>query len=120
MKLTNVGTVIASRVLTVAGRKTVTVLIGKPKKFRGGVDYYCAFQIVGIGDEIVRYSGGVDAVQALQLALMDIGTRLYTSDEAKAGTLSWNAGSTKGDLGFPVPNIIGNLLPESIRETYSR
>jgi hypothetical protein len=120
MKLTTVGAVVAKRALTVSKIKRATVLIGKPKKFRGGSDYYCPFQILGMGDERVRYSGGVDPVQALQLALVDIGTLLYTSHEAKAGTLSWDAGSVKGDFGFPVPNIIQDLLPDEIREKYSR
>jgi hypothetical protein len=120
MKLSSVGAVIATRVLVLSKRKKVTVMIGKPKKFRGGNDYYCPFQILGMDDEPVRYSGGVDPVQAIQLALMDIGTRLYSSKAAKAGRLSWNAGSAEGDLGFPVPDVIRDLLPEKIRERYSR
>lgn len=101
MKLTSVGTVVAVRKLRLAKGDKVTVVIGKPKKFRSESDYYCPYQIVGIGDEIVRYAGGVDPVQALQLALRQIGARLGASKEAKTGRLSWEAGSAKGDFGFP-------------------
>src|SRR5260221_3164938 len=102
MRLRSVGTVIAHRKLTLSRTQTVTVNIGKPKKFRGGHDYYCPYRITGIGQEKIKYAGGVDPVQALHLALMKIGTELYTSKEAKAGRLRWDGGSTKGDLGFPV------------------
>lgn len=112
MKLRSVGTVIATRVLVLSKRKKISVVIGKPRKFRNGMDYYCPLQITGMGDEQVKYSGGVDAVQALQLALEHIGTRLYSSEEARTGRLSWDGGSTKGDLGFPVPHVIRDLLPK--------
>jgi hypothetical protein len=111
MKLKTVGVVIAIRKLDLSSGKKVTVVIGKPRKFRTGIDYYCPYQIRGIGDGLVRYAGGIDPVQALQLTLMQIGAHLYASEEAKAGHLSWEAGSTKGDLGFPVPHIIRDLLP---------
>lgn len=102
MKLTSVGTVIAVRELDLLGGGKATVTIGKPEKFPDADDYYCPYQISGIKRSNVRYAGGVDAVQALELALKMIGADLYTSDEAKAGALSWK-GSDKGDLGFPQP-----------------
>jgi len=65
------GEVIASRRLFVADEKArtleVTVKLGKPKRFPGSADYYCPYQITGLGNERVRYAGGVDAVQALSL-----------------------------------------------------
>jgi len=101
MKLTKVGKIFATRELTLSGRAKVTVAIGKPRKFRGGIDYYCPFQITGMGDEKVRYTGGADAVQALQLALVLIGVQLQSSEEARAGKLSWDGGRRRGDFGFP-------------------
>jgi hypothetical protein len=102
MKLTTIGATVATRKLILSNEKTVTVKIGKPKKFGGGnASYYCPYQILGMGDELVKYAGGVDRVQALQLTLVQIGVRLSTSKEAKAGELSWEAGSEKGDFGFP-------------------
>ena len=108
MKLDSVGTVIAARELAIDGAKKVQVIIGKPEKFPDSSDYYCPYQITGIGNERIRYAGGVDAVQAFQLALNMIGADLYTSKEAKAGKLNWEAGE-KGDLGFPLPDSITDL-----------
>jgi hypothetical protein len=102
MQLSTVGTVIATRKLTLSNGKMATVKIGKPKRFRGGNDdYYCAYQIVGIGDKRIRYAGGVDTIQALRLALVQIGAYIGATREAKAGTVSWDAGSARGDFGFP-------------------
>lgn len=108
MKIT---TVIATRVLDLSDGRKVTITIGKPEKFPDAEDYYCPYQIVGIGSEHVRHAGGIDAVQALELALKMIGADLYTSQEAQAGVLSWNAGSKKGDLGVPVPDVLRDLPP---------
>jgi hypothetical protein len=109
MHLKNLGIQIATRMLDLDG-KQVTVVIGKPEKFPDGEDYYCPYQIVGTGDGQVRYAGGIDAVQALQLALQMIGVDLRTSQDARSGKLSWDAGS-RGDLGFPVPNSVRDPAP---------
>ncbi len=101
MNLQNVGTIIAIRQLDLADGRKVTITIGKPEPFPDDVNYYCPYQIIGIKRDKVRYAGGVDAVQALQLALKMIGADLETSDEARAGVLSWKGGSKKSDLGFP-------------------
>jgi hypothetical protein len=95
-----------------SGRK-ITVVIGKPEMFPDGVNFYCPYQVVGIGNERVRYAGGVDAVQALQLAMQMIGAELYTSPEAQSKQISWDGGGVAGDLGFPVPDGLQDLLPAS-------
>ncbi len=106
MRLVTIGTVIAKRVLTLSGGGKVTVELGKPRRFRGGPpDHYCPVRIRGLGDDYVSCAAGVDAVQALQLAFHHIGTMLYSSEEAKAGKLSWDAAPAKGDLGFPGFNV---------------
>jgi hypothetical protein len=51
---------------------------------------------------------GVDAVQALELALKMIGALIYTSDHHAAGNLMWEA-QGKG-YGFPVSRTIRDLL----------
>ncbi len=109
MQLKDIGVQIASRELDANGKKVV-VVIGRPEKFPDGEDYYCPYQIVGIGSERVKYAGGIDAVQALQLALKKIGTDLYTSQEAQAKQLLW-AGGEPGDFGFPVPDSLRDLAP---------
>jgi hypothetical protein len=103
MKLKSLEAIIAVRELDLEGGGHVTVLIGKPEKFPDSEDYYCPYQIVGIKRSSIRYAGGVDAVQALDLALKMIGADLYTADEAKSGALSWRGGSGEGDLGFIKP-----------------
>jgi hypothetical protein len=110
MKLLDVGTVVATRQLDLSVDKTVTVLVGKPEKFPDADDYYCPYQILGLGNERVRRAGGVDSIQALELALKMIGTDLYTSKESQSGELTWSGGK-KGDLGFPVPDVLRDLAP---------
>ena len=108
MKLENVGVMVATRELTLGGSEKVTVLIGKPQPFR----------MVAIGIVLIklwdrlrsgRYTGGVDEVQALVLALSMIGAELYCSEEYRAGRLKWDCGRD-GDLGFPVPENIRDVL----------
>jgi hypothetical protein len=111
MEQVKLGTVIATRKLTLAGVKTVTVRIGKPELFPDGLNWYCPYQVDGIGNGRVRRAGGIDAVQALQLALKMIGADLYTSAEARSGSLTWDAGKEQRDLGFPVPDAIKDLAP---------
>lgn len=53
-------------------------------------------------------AGGVDAVQALELALKIIGAQLYASDHHASGRLMWEAPG-KG-YGFPVPTSMRDLL----------
>lgn len=108
MELKNVGIPIAKRELELEGATKVTVTIGKPEKFPGNDDYYCPYQIAGLGDGKVRYAGGIDGVQALLLTLEMIGADLYTSAEAQHGKLTW---SDERALGFPVPDSIRDLLP---------
>jgi hypothetical protein len=98
----DIGEVIATRKLRIIGEKEqdVTILIGKPRRLPDSPDYYCPFQITGMDPEEVRCAYGVDAVQAIQLALVHIGAHLSGSKEAKTGQLRWEDMS---DLGFPIP-----------------
>ena len=108
MELSSVGSVIATREFSLAGEVPVSVIIGKPEPFPDGHGYYCPYQILGMGDQQVRYAPGEDTVQALILALERIGTDLYRSPEAKAGLLTFNGSR---DLDFPVPEFIRELAP---------
>ncbi|HZB90771.1 MAG TPA: hypothetical protein VE397_04970, partial [Stellaceae bacterium] len=123
MKLTSIGTVIAKRVLTRSGKRKVIVEIGKPRRFRGGApDYYCPFRIRGLGKDFISAGAGVDAVQALELAFVAIGSRLYFSPQGKAGELTWDAGEVPGDLGFPLMEIAEDesMIPERVMHLYLR
>ncbi len=104
MKLGNVGEVIANRKFTLIreGQEPaeVEVLMGKPEKFPDHADYYCPYQITGMGREKVIAIGGVDAFQAIQLALGTIAVELEVMEKESGGKLSWDAGEND-DLGFP-------------------
>ena len=110
MNLTSVGIVIATREFRLSAGKTVTVLIGKPEKFPDSDDYYCPYQILGLGNERIRRAGGSDSMQALELTLKKIGADLYTSKEFQSGELTWPGGKA-GDLGLPLPNTLSDFAP---------
>jgi hypothetical protein len=102
MHLDSVGTLLAERILdleTSAGRREVRVLIGVPRAIPDSTDVYCPYQIVGLLGGAVRYTEGVDAAQAIYLAMEAIGTALAATPESRSGRLTWY-GETA--LGFPV------------------
>jgi hypothetical protein len=69
--------VIAERVLTatINGKPfDVSVRFGKPMPNPSG-EWACPYQINGLGIETVRRACGIDAVQALQLAMFAAGGR---------------------------------------------
>lgn len=96
MKLNNLGVIIARRRLCWPGKEgnKIIVLIGKPRPFPQSKrfphrDYYCPYQIVGVGDQKMRYAGGIDAVQALQLVFSAIGIDLQHLNNRGLSTLKW-------------------------------
>lgn len=52
---------------------------------------------------------GVDAIQAMLLALQKIGIILYTSDYHRNAQLTWPS-AAGGGYGFPVPSNVRDLL----------
>lgn len=104
MELDCIDNVIVTREFALSeSARPVIVEIGRPAKFPDGQDYYCPYRVVGLGNDRVRYAGGVDQVQALLLTLKKIGAELYTCAEYKSGKLYWlEAGNN--DLGFPTPD----------------
>lgn len=107
MKLNNLGEIIAVRRLFLEGEEpassNILVKLGKPRQFADSTDYYCPYQIIGIGDENIRYAGGIDAVQALQLAFRALAIDLYIGlNREFDNRLRWE-GDENGDLGFPRP-----------------
>jgi hypothetical protein len=70
--------------------------------------WICKYEIgwpTGVKRSVAR---GVDAIQAILLALSKIGVEIYTSDYHKAGKLIWLA---KGrGYGFPVSKSVRDLL----------
>ena len=100
---------IAIRSLELAGETPGEVTVSIKQPVPDDDDYKCEYQIVGIGSGKVRYAIGADSMQALVLALQKIGADLYASEAAKQGRLTW-FGSL--DLGFPVPDVIADLVPK--------
>jgi hypothetical protein len=72
------------------------------------VDWACRFEIGWPDEPFELEAMGVDAVQAIELALRMIGACIYTSDHHASGNLMWDAPG-KG-YGFPVTNSIRDLL----------
>jgi hypothetical protein len=109
MHLDSVGKVLAERILELdaAGdRRKVRVLLGQPRTMPGSHDFFCPYQVVGLGDEVVRYAGGVDAAQAIYLAMEAVGTALAATREALSGALTWYG---EPALGFPVRDQLPGL-----------
>ena len=99
-----VGSIIAERTLILeqpTRKKRVTVRLGRPRPFRDGQgDYFCPFQIVGLGEDQVERAGGVDAFQAIQMAMTGIAVRLRQRiSKNQKRSLYWLVHGD--DLGFP-------------------
>ena len=99
----NIGDVIAVRRFYWEGdaERQVVVSMGRPQQASAEGEFYCPFQITGIDDdERVEAIFGVDAFQAIELALRFIGSKLTFLNSQSASRLRWEFGE-KGDLGFP-------------------
>ena len=68
----------------------------------------CRFEVDWPDGMLTMAIMGIDAVQALELALKIIGAQIYASDHHASGNLMWEAPG-KG-YGFPVTNGIRDLL----------
>lgn len=117
MEISSLGEVMAVRTLDLLAPEgvaigAVTIKIGKPVDLELGLSY-CPYQISGIGEENIRHAIGVDAVQALILALTKIGTDLYTSPEWKSGRLTWMRDAS-GNMGMPaIAGAFSEVVPEA-------
>jgi hypothetical protein len=71
---THIGLVIAERRLHVRGapRRHVIVSLGQPRLTKASEDWECPFRIAGAGARVAEYGRGVDAFQALTMALEGI------------------------------------------------
>lgn len=101
--------IVATRVLKlrrVAGDIEIPIRIFAPTSEE--IDWSCRFEIDWPDGTRAMDIGGVDAVQAIELAMKAIGTQIHTGDYHKSGRLEWLEPG-KG-YGFPVPNNIRDLL----------
>jgi hypothetical protein len=100
---------IATRVLKLrrpAGDIEIPIQIFAPEQ--EGTSWSCKFEINWPDGTIRMAAGGVDAVQALHLALQLIGAQIYASDHHASGKLMWLEPG-KG-YGFPATKGIRDLL----------
>ena len=80
--------------------RRVLLRIGKPR-IAPHLDgaWVCPVQILGIGEDDVLEAAGIDAVQALHLAMVMAGARL--TYPPRGVTITWLGGP---DLGLPLPD----------------
>ena len=108
MNENELGTVIARRTFD-CGENNVMLEIGAPYPMNNNQpDCWCPYRISGLGPSTVKRSGGVDAVQALYLALQMAATDLYCSDAARQKILQWVG---QRNLGLPYSREIADLVP---------
>jgi hypothetical protein len=94
--------IIAERILTASiGDKSSDVIIqfAKPLHHPKG-DWFCSYRIKGLGDDIYFCACGIDAVQALQLAMFAVGATLNTYKRKMKLTFL-----DETHLGFPTNSI---------------
>jgi hypothetical protein len=98
---------IATRVLRLEKPPTeIPIRIFAPIEEAGS--WSCKTEIDWPDGKLTRPIWGVDAVQALELAMKAIGAQIYASDHHASGNLMWEEPG-KG-YGFPVTNNIRDLL----------
>jgi hypothetical protein len=101
---------IASRVLILrnADGTQVEILIRIYAPKQDDIDWSCRYEIDWPDGPRSHAAIGIDAVQALYLAMQMIGIELYTSGYHETGNLSW--GEPGQGYGFPVTNSSRDLL----------
>jgi hypothetical protein len=92
------GQIIATRTLTNNAGQLIFVHIGLPRRFDEDEGWYAPYQVIGIGDERVRFAGGVDAIQSIILALSMLRS-YFIAINTSINNIQWD-GQT--DLGFSV------------------
>lgn len=96
------------------GEREVRILVYAPR--RAEHDWCCAYEIEWPDEPRRGFGYGVDATQAVLLALHSIGADLYTSDYHRSGLLRWER--TGGGYGYPVPRTIRDLLVGDDAKSY--
>lgn len=101
--------IIAERVLSVSEadmKRRVVVRLFAPIQQTG--DWACRYEIDWPEGRWTGSVAGIDAVQALHLALQKVGLDLYLSSHHQARRLSWDEPGR--GYGFPVPKNARDLL----------
>ncbi len=81
MKIESVGTVIAERALDGQYRGKpckVIVRVGKPFEDEQSEAWYCPYSVVSPKGERLFYGAGIDSMEALRIAISNVGAELAT------------------------------------------
>jgi hypothetical protein len=100
--------IFASRDLTLRmdnGEQTIAIRLFAPECAEG--DWACRYEIDWPHQKRRFKAHGVDAVQALMLALHMVAADLYTSPYHEAGGLFWE--KPGAGYGFPLPTVLKYL-----------
>ncbi len=104
MEFESTNEIIASRMLHVideqGNKRPVSVFISKPQPSADSSGYFCAYQIIGIGNQETHVGHGRDSIHALKTAMILLGATLDNLNNEIGGKLVWNGGA-KGELGLP-------------------
>lgn len=101
--------VILQRTLTYSSvEREMEVEIEVYAPVHGDRDWSCTYEIAWPDGPRRGYGYGVDATQAMLLALQAIGTDIYTSDYHRSGRLRWEQPGR--GYGYPLPKTIRDLL----------
>jgi len=101
---------IASRILKIRegqSERQIPIRIFAPEKTKDA-SWSCRYEIDWPGEKREMTAFGVDAVQAILLAMELIGAELYTSTYHKAGALFFNRPGS--GYGFPVAQSLRDQL----------
>lgn len=102
--------VIAQRIIKCPDGQTIEVRMGKPQwRDQGRTESLCAIEVVAPSTTKTLQVSGIDAFQAIELAMKMIGTELVVLNVAEySGGLRWL--EQENNLGFPLPDSLA--LPE--------
>jgi hypothetical protein len=88
MKIEKIDDSIGTRTLKI-GNKNIIINIGRPNLFEDGSDFYCPYSIEYDQKKKFQYAGGVDSIQAIQLAMKKIKAYLIFISESEKMPISW-------------------------------
>lgn len=101
--------IIASRILHLidgASKTRIEIRLFAPAERDSA--WWCAYEIDWPKATWKSAAGGIDSLQAIQMALQKIGAEIYTSESHRSGKLVWDRAGN--GYGFPVPQNIRHML----------
>lgn len=108
-----IGVVVASRVITLRNSRAqkITISIGRPRRSLPS-SWQCSYLIKGMGAPIIGRAGGVDALQALLMAIEGVRVTL----ERTGHRFVWLDPENGLGIPFLVPLVHGKSVEDRVRE----